>query len=959
MTITSRLTATSDPSDQAAALRALEEFVHRLFVFEIPRNFFIQMGVIGIFLLISFMLGASVVIHRLIQGKFWLFKLMRKSDGTYVVPNAFNNFLIFKGIFTIIWILLTIAIYLCYDRRFGHLQHNIVILSAGTWIPLIFGATFCGWGTFYAAPGALEGDFVTQRNSLWRNLKPYLINTIAFGSPVLLIASTLAPASVAQRKLSHAFDDYQSWSAQTLTLANASAALPQQDLDNLLSRASGIWDVQANAFGLLGVTYLIWSVWTGIFTLFYALGAGWLVLVLFRELRTQHRLLNAMQKKHQQDEKRQKQEALREKWRTSSVITPASPTLVNPDWRPLPAPGQGTDSLLFALLSEGTKAADPTDLENPMDQAPSRPWSPKEVFFPRLQKEARKRATRRITSTDTPFARFHHMRRCFLSLAILYFGVLCGATLYLVITSRLGSQMFSAALQGPTATTRLIYSSYLPAAWGACVFGLLTIGSIFVRDLDPASAPRLSCDRRKQGNAHEPAQNDSERAGQHRRSNIFIAGFAKYNSTSMGSDIHRNGSSNIRKLCSQRDTVTSRTGAPTSDSCTSPPPPLTPIIPRSSDEQGMRWDGSQVLSLSPRRSREAQSVGSSRQIRLRKETLTRVDNTAGMIVCSSAMPEMAEHRGSTSTVRRKTVYSPIPFGPIRAPARLDVRLWVLERSPPPVPPYIPSMAEPRQSLGDLHSGVVYAGEDNFESSTSSFLPSITASTSVTKHLQPFRAASLTSLSSAEPSSPESINNLLRDGTTPRRSKTSTWVLRELADMDRARATMGLEPLPRRSSRAGTSSLVSAAEGNPCASSLLEGIAPRRMAFAKMRSQPHLSADIGEHVLGATTTASSSLEIPRASLRRASDQWLRPVSQALSPQFKGWNILHDYSLASPFIQTSSFNAADEDADQRPLTPLSPRLKRPRLPSIYGSPVLGARHVSKADREATRSRPPTVH
>ena len=103
-----------------------------------------------------------------------------------IQPNAFNSFLIFEGIFAATWVAFSVVIYLAYERRVDHLQHHILALSGSAWIPLILGATFCGWGSFYTAPGALDGN-LRKRLRGWTGFKPKtaIINFLSLVSPLL------------------------------------------------------------------------------------------------------------------------------------------------------------------------------------------------------------------------------------------------------------------------------------------------------------------------------------------------------------------------------------------------------------------------------------------------------------------------------------------------------------------------------------------------------------------------------------------------------------------------------------------------------------------------------------------------------------------------------------------------------------------------------------------------------
>lgn len=160
------------------------------------------------------------------------------------------------------------------------------------------------------------------------------------------------------------------------------------------------------------------------------------------------------------------------------------------------APTGGVDNPVHATSSTAVPDNGITPPSSPT--FPHRPFSPvaarakefredvQEFFFPPLRPDVRKRMTR-VVPAGTPSSRYRYLRRCFTNLICLYVGVAWAATIYLVVTSRLGAQMYDAMLKGPQAQTRIIYTSDIPAAWAAVVFGSLTIGSIWSRHFDPES----------------------------------------------------------------------------------------------------------------------------------------------------------------------------------------------------------------------------------------------------------------------------------------------------------------------------------------------------------------------------------------------------------------------------------------------------------------------------------------
>lgn len=91
------------------SVQQLDTFVEKFFIFNMPKNFFIQMAVAGVWIIMLIIVGSIVIIHRLRKRAFWLFKFRRRSEGIYVVPNALNCFLLLEGCFGIIWVAFVIV----------------------------------------------------------------------------------------------------------------------------------------------------------------------------------------------------------------------------------------------------------------------------------------------------------------------------------------------------------------------------------------------------------------------------------------------------------------------------------------------------------------------------------------------------------------------------------------------------------------------------------------------------------------------------------------------------------------------------------------------------------------------------------------------------------------------------------------------------------------------------------
>lgn len=111
----------------------------------------------------------------------------------------------------------------------------------------------------------------------------------------------------------------------------------------------------------------------------------------------------------------------------------------------------------------------------------------KDVFFPPLRPEAKKRLDRKPSNHSSPTSRYRYIRRCFVNLTVLYVGIVFGALVFLTIAARLAAHLYEAVLSGPQSLTNIVYQSHVPTAWASVVFGTATISSIFLRHFDPAS----------------------------------------------------------------------------------------------------------------------------------------------------------------------------------------------------------------------------------------------------------------------------------------------------------------------------------------------------------------------------------------------------------------------------------------------------------------------------------------
>jgi len=462
------------------SVQQLDTFIERFFILNLPKNFFIQMAVAGSWIAILIILGSSVILHRIKKKAFWLFKFQRRSEGIYIVPNALNTFLVFEGLFGIVWIAFIIVQYRGYWAKVPSIQYHIGVFTLIIWWPLWIGAFMAGWGSFYTAPGALDkGPLSSSRVGKFAP-RPLIINTFCLGTPVVLILSLIAPIVLTQQHFNIAFDAYRSFHHD---LFESIASSPNQTLSPNLSqqyleRASQVWDMQAKSAWYQSIGYGIWPLWAGLFLIFYLPAGGYLCYMVWNQLRRQRAMLITLELKKREMDVQEK--ANREQREGEAMQREHSEALL---FQPLsPSQEQQQQQQNHQLQHEqGGSGDEERPTSEPTDNSGG------EIFFPPLRPELRKKAIKRISVTGTPRVRYNYLRRCFINLTILYFGIVLGAALYLGISASLAASLYESYLHDPQHCTDLIYNCCVVAAWGAVVFGSLTFFAILARLADPAN----------------------------------------------------------------------------------------------------------------------------------------------------------------------------------------------------------------------------------------------------------------------------------------------------------------------------------------------------------------------------------------------------------------------------------------------------------------------------------------
>lgn len=90
-------------SDPAAAL---QDFLRILFYPVLRNSTFVQLKVLSVLVAIIGVSIFLIILRRLYERSFWLFRLVSRSNGTLIVPNAITAFVAVESAFVILLIAL-------------------------------------------------------------------------------------------------------------------------------------------------------------------------------------------------------------------------------------------------------------------------------------------------------------------------------------------------------------------------------------------------------------------------------------------------------------------------------------------------------------------------------------------------------------------------------------------------------------------------------------------------------------------------------------------------------------------------------------------------------------------------------------------------------------------------------------------------------------------------------------
>lgn len=447
------------------------------------------------------------------------------------MPNALNAFTLLEGTFGALWFAYVWVLIYAYHINQASVQHSVDAFNMLVWLPLYLGALYAAVGSFYTAPGALDSGRLEKQWAFHRIIRrPWIINSIALGTP-LLLAACLIPCSVySQRHLSRSYERYQDFSRVLIpTVTNRGSIPSAAQAQAFYAEAGEIWNDLVGGKRWLGIGYAIWTAFAALLLLFYIPAGGYMLKLVNAQAQTQHDMVHKIERQQREMLEAEQLQRAKEQQREANAGTTASARASRTR--------NASDPLLFQPLvvedqdeEAGADGSEPSDCKNrtssialtasdsPLPALPelgaSRGGAATtsstrrqtaitesagdgsssgggDIFFPPLRPAVRKREQYQLSNDAPPVTRWKYLRRCYRSLLILYVGIIAAATVYLVIAARLAVSIYGSFLIGPDEATYLVATSHQPTAWAAVFFGSLTLGAVFFRFADSPEGERV------------------------------------------------------------------------------------------------------------------------------------------------------------------------------------------------------------------------------------------------------------------------------------------------------------------------------------------------------------------------------------------------------------------------------------------------------------------------------------
>ncbi|EST08197.1 hypothetical protein PSEUBRA_002285 [Kalmanozyma brasiliensis GHG001] len=294
--------SSTDASVQLAAIAELRAYIRRLFFLDVDNYFEISSLVTAGIIAVLILIGIPVVLHRLYYGRLHIWRLERRAQGSYLIPNAINCFLLLEGLYGILTVAFNAVVWELFHKNNEVYVRLFQAFRSLVWIPLFCGAFLTGWGSLYTAPDTLDKPTASHRKTSARGRLPWplIVNLTCWGLPLVLIVSLLPPVCLSSVKMTNAFNAYKDWDSRFQSLIEATVAntvVNQMAVNDMRAQAYAIFTDWSRSYYYIDVGYVLWGFWAILFLVFYVPAGGVLVFLLYRQVNRQRAILESHQRK--------------------------------------------------------------------------------------------------------------------------------------------------------------------------------------------------------------------------------------------------------------------------------------------------------------------------------------------------------------------------------------------------------------------------------------------------------------------------------------------------------------------------------------------------------------------------------------------------------------------------------------------------------------------------------------
>jgi hypothetical protein len=517
-----------------ANVEQLTTFVTRLFQYDfaVP-GFFLQLKVGASVICFLIFVVLATISRRMYDKSFWVVRIMKRPSGSVIVPNAMLCFSIIEGIYGTVFVAFCWCISQIYESK-RYAPINIPLWLLLPWCPLIVGATWAAWGTFFATPSKkqISSYIVEERPGKIHRLFHHAItiNCMGLFIPLLICISVTVPAVFATIRFNDAHRQQVAWLALYADQTQFTQAMVQE--------AQTVWYNLLSAMLIVSATYIVWVFWALLMCIAYS----WIAIRLIRSIRSELRKSKAdgprigvvattrmMSVNDDADAAEQDIEAHNERVqgderqvRTNEPLTPLSPSMLQATNTPVTSNAtayrkasvasaktavntgrlaalEDEDDGVFKAIAhfddeEKKGEATPVKVNSIQSNSPQYVQhandgvveEPRKTMIPNLiMRNNHASITTAPVSRDT---QAKELRKAFIHICIQFFAVSPACIAFMAIALLLAVTSYGGTEQpwnGGTLVERMLAIALVSVVWVTCFFGTITLVAIAQRTYEP------------------------------------------------------------------------------------------------------------------------------------------------------------------------------------------------------------------------------------------------------------------------------------------------------------------------------------------------------------------------------------------------------------------------------------------------------------------------------------------